>query len=410
VTFYVGKSLAHGPIRFGVTPRLAVEQIDSEPVLSTGTAGDFVRRRHQGFYFADTTEIGAPNVPKSRSISNTPFWESMRPQDARGWIFVGLMAFGAILVIMGLAVVVGGRWQGWIEVIIGAAMTAVPIAFTAKERRDIRTREEQERAQREERERRNREMLSAYSDALAELRKQATPEALARATRERQQLELPYKVWAPLGRRTVLHVGFEALDRLGPARADEVAREIDRAASAVGLTEDDAGRVKLDLYSVIVWHLLADDRLGRTQLQLLESIRRDFGVAEGDAPTEAQAMEEFDALRGVRTSNLPRQQIPTPLKFQEYGIYTTRAAVLGRHADTGSLHLTNRNLILDARRRIEIPLSQIDDVEVDPNENTLTLRVAEPLKPLQLRVERPIYTAALIDLATNIDERPRSFA
>jgi hypothetical protein len=176
------------------------------------------------------------------------------------------------------------------------------------------------------------------------------------------------------------------------------------------LTDDDAGRVKLDLYNVVIWHLLADDRLGRTQQEMLARLRRDFAIADDEAPIEGQAIAEFESLRGMRTATLPRQQIAIPVKFHEYGILSAKAGLLGRNADEGSLYLTNKRLIFDGRKRFEIPLTHIDDVEVDPDANTLALKVAQPHRPLTLRVDQPFYTAALIDLATNIDERPRSFA
>jgi hypothetical protein len=78
--------------------------------------------------------------------------------------------------------------------------------------------------------------------------------------------------------------------------------------------------------------------------------------------------------------------------------------------ETCSVYVTNKRLIVDGSRRIEVPLSQIDDLEVDIDNNLLTVTIARPNKPLRMQVEQPIYTAALIDIATTLDERPRSFA
>jgi hypothetical protein len=38
------------------------------------------------------------------------------------------------------------------------------------------------------------------------------------------------------------------------------------------------------------------------------------------------------------------------------------------------------------------------------------VRAAKPANPLRLRIAKPIYAAALIDLVTCLDERPRGFA
>ncbi len=393
MTFYVEKSLAHGPIRFGVSPRLNREDVDRDASLSTGRAGEFLRRRTHGFFFADNRPIDAPALPVTRTISSVPFLSSLRPRDARGWGFLGLMLLGVIFVFLGFAVIIVKlQWQGWIEVVLGLAMIAAPIMLTAKERRDIRIKEEQERAEREERERRHREMLASYVAALERLRREPNAEALAAAAREREKLELPYEIWAGLARRTVLQIGFEALER-------DPADLMDRVAAAVGLTEEDRTAVRRDFYRVLAWHLLADDRLGPPQTALLARYREQLGIAERDVPLETEAIKEFELLRGIDRDNLPRRNVGVPLKFREYGIHAA-----------GPLHLTNKHVIVEGRKRLDIPLSQVDDVVVNADANTLTIRVAPPAKPVVLQVEQPFYTAALIDLATNLDERPRSFA
>ena len=66
--------------------------------------------------------------------------------------------------------------------------------------------------------------------------------------------------------------------------------------------------------------------------------------------------------------------------------------------------------MIQGRKTLEVPLQRIDDVEVDTDQRILTVQVAKPDPPIQLQLDQQIYTAALIDLATKIDERPRSFA
>src|ERR1700760_1083463 len=80
VAFYIQKSLAHGPIRFGVAPRREIGQIDSDAALSTGPRGEFARKSAEGFFFAGApVSIGLPTLPTEKSISSTPFWSSLRP-------------------------------------------------------------------------------------------------------------------------------------------------------------------------------------------------------------------------------------------------------------------------------------------------------------------------------------------
>ena len=144
MTFFVRKRLALGPIRFGVLPRQRVEAIDDDPALSTGAGGEFVRRggRH-GFFFGDTTRFDAPSLPVAKSISSMPFWLSLKPDGTpRRWGFLALMAFGAILLLLGLAVVARKGPQGWFEILLGLAMIGTPIALTAQERKVLRENEE----------------------------------------------------------------------------------------------------------------------------------------------------------------------------------------------------------------------------------------------------------------------------
>lgn len=412
MTFYVQKSLAHGPIRFGVSPRQVLESIDSDAGLSTGPSGEFLRRSTSGFYFADTLRVGAPTLPTTRGISSTPFLSSLKPSDARGWGYIALLVFGVFFTLLGLAVVVTKGPQGWIEVILGVAMIATPLVLTAQKRRLLRQQEEKERAEREERERREREMLSSYVNAIEQMRVDPNPDSLRAVATERAKLDLPYEIWSPLARRVILDIGFKALDRLKPSRSAEVARLMTDAARAAGLSSDDETGVKLDLYRAMVWHLLADDRYGDAQGKQLQEFRKGFEIQERDLPVESAAVEEFHKLRGITRDNLPRQDCATALKYREYCIHSTRGTMLNEKSvaqGTYSLYVTNKRLIFDGKQKIEVELPQIDDVEVEIDSNTLVVKAAKA-KPIRMQAEQPIYTAALIDLATTIDERPKGFA
>lgn len=413
VSFYVQKSLAHGPIRFGVSPRLTPEEIDSEAGLSTGPTGEFLRKRTHGFFFADTRPIGLPAFSTPPSIARQPFLQTMRGEGARGIGFLALMAVGFFFMLLGIAVVARKGPQGWIPFILGAGMVAAPVIITAQKRRAIRIKEDQERAIHEEREKRHRAMLEGYAAALEKLRKDPSEANLAAVQRERQTLEVPYKVWSQLAKRSVLQIGFDALTNLTPARSAEIAQRMSRAADAVGLQREDERETKLALYAAATWHLLADDRLGTTQAEELRQLREGLGIAEADAPDEAQAIEEFRKLQGITRSNVPRAQCGVRLRFREYCIHTTRVTLLsdkGVARGTGSLTVTNKRVVVDAKKKMDIELMQIDDVEVDADLSLLTIKAAKPARPVTLKVEQPIYTAALIDLATTIDERPKGFA
>jgi hypothetical protein len=412
VTFYVRKSLAHGPIRFGVSPRLPLPEIDDDPSLSTGPGGEFLRRRTHGFFLADSRAIGAPEIPRPSSIASTPFWSSMAPEDAKGWALIGMMGLGLLFLLLGIANLVKGQSAGIIPLVLGLILIGIPIFITAQKRSAIRSQEDRERAEREERDRQNREVIGSYATALERLREDPSEANMLATAREREKLELSYKHWRPLAKRSVLHIGFDALAELGPKGARDVGKLIEKAGSAVGLDKADSRDVKVDLYRVAVWHLLADDRLGTVQAGEMETLRQGFGITDEHLEQELAAIEEFDRLRGITRDELPREECGISLQFREHCIYTTPCRVIPRKGgpEEGRIILTNKRLIVESKRRVEIALSRIDDVEVDSDTHLLRIVAARPDPPIELQTAQPIYSAALIDIATTIDERPKGFA
>jgi hypothetical protein len=426
MTFYVRKTLAPGPIRFGVSPRSPIETIDTEPVLSTGGAGEFLRRRLRGFYFADTRSAGAPTVPDQPSITKTPFWSSLFDGTPRGWGFMAMMAVGLLIAFLGFAVIAKGEspGPGYVEVIFGAILIIIPIVITAQGRRQIKAREDEERAARDAEQQRYQEILSSYTSALERLRNDPSDINLAAAGRERDRLDLPYRIWSPYARSTVLFIGFAALERFGAAGARQVNDIMSRASHSAGLNPADELRVKLDLYRVVVWHLLADDRFGPAQTAELMALRNGLEIDDTDVPVEVKAVSEFDALRGINHRNLPKSECTVPLGFHEYCIHTTKGSLLRQvrekvegipttklvPSEQCTVSVTNKRIILEGKKRQEIGVPKIDDVEVDVDSNNLTIRPARGMKDVIIQVDDPIYSAALIDIATMLDERPKGFS
>lgn len=424
MAFYIRKSLAHGAIRFGVLPRAAADVIDRTGSLSTGPRGEFLRKRHRGFYFAEDQAVRSAELPKELTVASTPFWKWVFDGTRQGWIWAGMIVGGILLVLLGLAVLATKGAPGWFWIVIGVGLIATPLIRTAQVRRQTREREKKEREEREERERRHREMLSAYTAALARLRKEPNDEAMAAVARERERLELPYDIWSPMARQTVLEIGFAELAKGGPSAAKDVSELMKRASAAVGLAPSDEVGVRTGLYRIVLWHLLADDRANETQAEALEAVRRGLGVGDADTPGEGQAAAEFVRLRGFTPAELPREECPFALGFHEYCVRVARGTLLKRTREKAgrkridrlepdhdcTLIVTNKRIVVDAAKRIEIPLAKVDDVELDADANVLTIRTARLVPNLDLRVEDPIYTGAMVDLAMSVDERPKGFA
>lgn len=384
--YYVEKKLALGPIRFAVDPRRPLDAADEDPSLSTGAGGEFIRRRADGgFFFGDASRFVAPTLPKAKSITSLPFWTSLKRHVG----FLALMAAGVVFILLGFAVLVRKGAAGWVEIILGLAMIGTPIFLTAKERQAIREREERERAEREAQEKRNREMLDAYAAALERACRERDDRSFAQLEQERDALTLPYELWSSSAHRAVLLAAFDELARWGTGSAREVARLIDRAGAAAGLSADDIRNVKIDLYSTLAWHLFADNRIGYPAQTKLAEVREGFGI--DDSTNSA-----LDASRRVRGAKLHPITCSRQLGFRETCLH-----------EAGALHVTNKRVLLDGKKPVEIPLAGIDEVTVDVDGGALNIRAA---KPLRVPADDPIYTAAVIDLAEEMEPRPKGFA
>lgn len=398
MTYFVEKRLFLGSIRFGAGRRHAIDTIDGNKELSTGAHGEFIRRRNEGFYFGGHDRFDAPTLPPSASVRNTPFWTSLSRH--RG--LVGLAIAGAILVLLGFLVMANKGAQGLIEVIFGLAIIAIPVFITAQERKKLIDQEEHARAEREAAENRKREMLSGYTAALERVQNDRGEEPLQQLVNEHP--DLPYNLWSPSARRIVLLIGFDELGKRGVERANEVARIMDGVSRAAGLTPEHEYDAKMELYNAVLWHLLADDRLGVAQQEQLRLLREGLGVSEADLPEDtAKSIDQFERLRGVTTANLPRAQCSHQLGFKEYCIHQSQS-------DLGLLHITNKQLIVEGKKTQAHSMPSIADLNVVVDDNLVLLRDGATRKDLRFRVGDPLYTAAMIDLASSIDDRPRGFA
>jgi hypothetical protein len=403
VTFYVQKDLPLGGIRFGVNRRRGLGAIDDDPALSTGAAGEFLRNGSGTFFFADASPAVVSVIPTASSIRSIPFLASLKPDGTRrGYGFLALLAGGAFFLLLGFAVLTRKGPAGWVEVLLGLGMIATPIVMTAQRRKQLHEQEERERAEREALEARNRKMLADYLAALGRIATDRSEPAFEILTREREALTLPYGIWGATAREAVLRLAFDELARHGVAGATEAVRIIDRASAAAGLSGQDAHTVKAGLYRTVAWHLLAGDRLGVVQEQELRTLADALGLSEDDVSDTGRAIDELGQLRdpGIDVRKL---DCAIPLAFREPCVYQTETA-------DGPLFITSRRLVLGTRKPVEVELPKIDELLVDADDGALVIRAEGLKKPLRARVARPITTAAVVELAGEIETRPKGFA
>ena len=409
MSFRIQKSLGNSYFQFSVGRRRDFRSIDNDSEMSTGSAGEFIRHRPEIFYSADIRTIHTPEVPAPRSVAGTPFWGSLIDGTPRGWGMLALMIVGALFLLFGFAVVANKGPQGWILVILGLAMAITPIVLTSAKRRSIRLQEEKIRKERQERDERDRQLLAAYTSALEKLRDDPSDETLKFVQRENEKLDLPYAVWADTAIGSVLYVGFSTLAKVGPERAAEVADLMDRSSDAAGLIAEDARGVKHALYSTVLWHFIADDRLGEEQTRIVRQIQEGFRIKPEDVPHDTESEAQFNRLRGIDHRNAPRCEAQIPLRMNEYCMYTAEIR-LGTSQATTPIYITNKRLIVGTgKAATEVEVPKIDDIITDADANRVSIRASELKRPMDLIASEPIYLAAILDLASRLDDRPKSF-
>jgi len=408
MSFTVQKSLGNSLFRFAVGRRREKKSIDNNTEMSTGSSGEFIRHRPEIFYSADVRAIRSPELPPPRTIAGTPFHAALIDGTRRGYAMLGLVVLGGVFLFIGFAVLAQGRRAGWVEVILGLILVAIPIALIGAQRRGLRQIEDRNRREHEERDARNRELLAAYTTALERLREEPNDATLAQVLAENEKLNLPYAIWADTAIGTVLHVGFSTLARVGPERAAEVAALMDRSSDAAGLIAEDASAVKHALYSTILWHFLADDRLGEEQLKIVRAVQEGFGIKDEEVPIDASSESQFERLRGVDHRNAPRCNATVPLNLNEWCMHSTPIRLLD--GSETNAYVTNKRFIVEGTKPIDVPVPKIDDIHVDADHHFVVLRASDLKRALEFTATEPIYLAAMLDLATRLDDRPKSFA
>jgi len=400
MTFFVEKRLAVGRIRFGVAPQ-DVALVDGDVTLSTGPNGEFVRRHSEGYFLGDAPHFdGTTPALETNSLARIPFWAALKPEGTlKSWAILALLPFGLFLAIIGLAALskspVGLLW-----IVVGLGLVAVPIVITAQRRKKIREEEARQRAEMAAAEQRNREMLGTYLTALETLRTDRSDKAIAAIERERGALELPYEVWAPVARRIILQMGFDELAK-GERPTADIGRLLDRASNAAGLSREDAVGIKQDLYQTVLWHYVADRRLGEAQEKVLEKLEGDFRLPE--LPVESVSAEQFRHIRDAAGSKFEKIECGNQLGMHEYCVFETSS-------NGTKVHVTNKRLLVEGSEAAEVPLPKIYDINVNVDEGTATIKSTDRKKPLALQVPDPIYTAAVLDMASELDHRPKSWA
>lgn len=410
--FYVRRTLPSGPIRFGVAKRRTEPLTDGS--LSTGSRGEYVRKGSEGLYYSEV-------VPDElRELTGRQMRDDgglrMKPLAiARILLGLTLLAFGVTIVF------VRNDAIGYVEIMIGLALLIVPPARNWKRERERRQRERQERAARAAEETRRREMVGEFAARLQSLTDHHDAAALAAVRAERKNRDIPYEAVSSLAKRAVVDNGFESLSRIDKSDASAVTSRIDEIADAVGLSDEDLLASKREIYLRLMWHLLADDRMGQEQSRILESIRKSFALDEASLARERRAAEELEALSSLTTASLPSQSCTEILRFQEVCHHETRGktvrAASRRRRQEGqweevsdcTLHVTSKRIIISSKSSIDVSLQRVFDLEIDIDEDILMISTDRGKKHY-LRLADPIVSAGIIESAAARPRKPQGLA
>jgi hypothetical protein len=418
VSFYVRKAIGEGAIRFGVAP--------SEPppagtpgAWSTGPGGEFRRRGSSHLFFADSRDAG---------MGGFPVREKKRGRfDTLSLAIMGIMLFGAMVVFLGIGVVMLKGAHGWVQIVAGVAIMVAPFVVTAKKRREERARREAETREREIREADLRERIGTFAARLAELPERHDEAALEEMRRDRASRDIPYDVVAPAGREAVLRVGFAELELSGDS-PERIARIVEASAAAVGLEPDDIMDVKTIFFKTVVWHLIADGRVDRSEIGPVQQLQAALSLGPDRVGRETAALEELTALAEAAASMPKRTDCVIDLRPREachhltpgrilepetkkkwLGLVTRPVAGEWSSGEASTICVTSRRVALVGAGLLELSYDRITDIDIDYDRGRVTILAGDD-EPVHVNVPDPIYTAGIIELARETALRGRYFA
>ena len=104
---------------------------------------------------------------------------------------------------------------------------------------------------------------------------------------------------------------------------------------------------------------------------------------------------------------------PATEDLEFFGVYVNNVLLYEYGTIGGAptpLYITNKRLIVgNGKGATEVEVPKIDDVVADADASRITIRASELKRPMEFTAGEPIYLAAILDLASRLDDRPKSF-
>lgn len=393
MAFYIRKHLESGPLRFAVGER-TIDGHDEDQRFSTGARGEYRPIRRTSLYFGEQRHGEGARLT---NVAQFPELEDEPVLSPQMWSSVGI---GVIFLLLGVGVLaIKKDMIGILEVIIGVLLIVTPFARTWQKRRELRLKREKILAERAAEEARLQALIGTFAENIRQLRTKRDPELLREISRERASIDVPYEAILATARPVLLAIGFELIAKYPERSLREIAAELQAVSQAVALQMEDETKIFAEIVRRVTWHLLADDRMSDSRRKLVEELATELRVPSELLEAERAATDEFIRLRGVGLQSLTPRRADLPLAFNEVCLMQTVGGKAARRKKAeGTVYITSKRIAIVNGKQDDTAIGSIFDVELDSDEKTLHVTMSNRKKNFALTVERPIETAAIVDI------------
>jgi hypothetical protein len=170
-----------------------------------------------------------------------------------------------------------------------------------------------------------------------------------------------------------------------------------------------------NVFRQLVWECIADHILSEEEEAILSNVQQALAIPSNAWTAERNALDQLRRTASF-AEVLPTISVPVPLQPREVCHHLTLGTLLEKRitrAETrngkrvtqeelvatkeGTLYVTSKRLLIVGEGTSSIPHAKILDVEIDPDEQLITIVKDGRQKPLFLRTGDPLYTGILIE-------------
>jgi hypothetical protein len=208
---------------------------------------------------------------------------------------------------------------------------------------------------------------------------------------------------------------------------DPARQAIAQATGLLDLPDPDLLVAKVEAFRRHYLAAVSDHELTAEEDARLQQFETILGIPAAALAPELAMLAALREARRIRDGALQPIAVDVPLPDGERAYHTTRAQLLERRVlrayvvhrvrqkeeglvviKAGSLYVTSRRLLLVGAGTTSFPLTKVLHVEVDPDQQQVTLTLDGRQRALVLAVPDPIVTGAMIERAAREAESPRA--